>query len=72
MRYMKIRQIKTKSDTVRTAIAQPSRIAKKSPSIFLRDLFGAGRRLPLRPRKYWLKENDLWRKGPLLALARKK
>jgi hypothetical protein len=69
---MKIRQIKTKSDAVRTAVAQTSRIAEKSPSICLRDLFGAGRRLPLRPRKYWLNEDNLWRKGPLLTLARKK
>jgi hypothetical protein len=59
-RYMKVRQIKTKSDAVRTAVDEALELAQKRPTVNLRDLFGAARQLPQRPRKSWLKEDDLW------------
>jgi hypothetical protein len=61
-RFMKVRQIKTKSDAVRTAVDEALQLAQKTPTVNLRDLFGAGKQLPQRPRKSWLKEDDLW--GP--------
>lgn len=59
-RFMKVRQIKTKSDAVRTAVDEALQLAQKIPTVNLRDLFGAGKRLRQRPRKSWLKEDDLW------------
>jgi hypothetical protein len=59
-RYMQVRQIKTKSDAVRTAVDEALQLAKKAPTVNLRDLYGAGKKLRQRPRKSWLKDNDLW------------
>jgi hypothetical protein len=59
-RYMRVRGIKTKSDAVHAAVDEALRLAQKSPTVNLRDLVGAAKQLPLRPRKKWLNEDDLW------------
>ena len=61
-RYMQVRQIKTKSDAVRTAVDEALQLAKRMPTVELRELFGAAKRLRQRPRRNWIKEDDLW--GP--------
>ncbi len=59
-RFMRLRGIKTKSDAVRTAVDDALRLAQKAPTVHLRDLLGAAKLLPQRPRSEWLSDDDLW------------
>jgi len=74
---MRRRQTKTKSKAVCTAVEETSPLAQSKPTVHLRDLLGAAKRLPQRPRKNWLKKENLWDLNgrcdrPLLILPRKK
>jgi hypothetical protein len=62
-RYMRARGLKTKADAVRTAIEEGLQSSRRSGKISIRELYGSAKGLPLRPRREWLTEDDLWEKN---------